>query len=101
MSQDEVSDQMKFVRKVYFILASQLTLTAAFIAIVQVSDKMKLFFKTNTGVGLSVTACIMSMVFMCMIVCCFRKKTPHNYVLLFLFTICESYMIGGLTARYE
>jgi FtsH-binding integral membrane protein len=101
MSQDEVSDQMKFVRKVYCILASQLTLTAAFIAIVQVSDKMKGFFSTSAGLGLSITAAILSIVFMCMIVCCFRKKTPHNYVLLFLFTVCESYMVGGLTARYE
>ena len=101
MSQDEVSDQMKFVRKVYCILASQLTLTAAFIAIVQVSDKMKAFFTSGTGLGLSITAGIMSIVFMCMIVCCFRKTTPHNYILLFLFTICESYMVGGLTAAYD
>ena len=34
-TEDEVSDQMKFVRKVYSILAIQLTLTAVLIAMVQ------------------------------------------------------------------
>lgn len=43
MSADEVSDQMKFVRKVYSILACQLSMTTAFIVLVQCSDKVKLF----------------------------------------------------------
>lgn len=101
MSADEVTDQMKFVRKVYGILAAQLTLTALFIIIVQVSGKMRLFFATNTGLALSITAAVCSIVFMIMIICCFRRTTPHNYVLLFLFTLCESYMVGGLTAAYD
>merc|ERR1712046_227244 len=46
-------------------------------------------------------AAIMSIVFLFMIVCCFRKKTPHNYYLLFAFTACETYMVGGLTSRYS
>lgn len=46
-------------------------------------------------------AAIMAIVTILMIFCCFRKKAPQNYVLLFVFTICESYMVAGITARYE
>ena len=51
--------------------------------------------------GIAITAAVLAIVFMFMIVCCFRKKTPHNYILLIAFTVCESYMVGGLTIRYD
>ena len=38
---------------------------------------------------------------MCAITCCFGRKVPINYILLFVFTFCESYMVAGLTAFYE
>ena len=41
--EDDVSDKMKFIRKVYAILTAQLVLTAAMIAGVQYSEKMRLF----------------------------------------------------------
>lgn len=90
---------MKFVRKVYSILACQLTLTTAFIVLVQTSDAVKKFQMRN--VGIAIAAAVMAIASMCAIICCFRRKTPHNYILLFVFTACESYMVGGLTARYE
>lgn len=74
-------------------------MTTAFIVVVQVSDNVKLFMMRNQAIA--ITACVLSIVFMFMIVCCFRKKAPHNFYLLLAFTICESYMVGGLTARYE
>lgn len=50
--------------------------------------------------GIAITAAVLAMASACAIICCFRKKSPHNYILLLVFTICESYMVGGLTARY-
>ena len=38
---------------------------------------------------------------MCMITCCFSRSVPWNYLLLFIFTVCESYMVAGATAQYE
>lgn len=44
LDQYEVSDRMQFVRKVYAILATQLTITALFIVAVQTSTKFNHFF---------------------------------------------------------
>ena len=36
-----------------------------------------------------------------MIICCFGRSYPVNYFLLFVFTLCESYMIAGITSKYD
>lgn len=74
-------------------------MTASWIAVVQCSDPIKQYMIRTWEVSL--TASIMSIVFMLMIVCCFRKKTPHNYILLCCYTICMTYMVAGLTAVYD
>lgn len=51
--------------------------------------------------GLAITCCFGSVTFMCMIICCFGRKAPLNFILLMLFTACEAYMIAGLTAQYD
>ena len=51
--------------------------------------------------GLYICAAVFSIVFMFMIICCFGRQAPINYVLLFAFTVCETYMVGGLTAQYD
>jgi len=43
----------------------------------------------------------MSIVLCCMIICCFGRSSPINMVLLFLFTLCESWMVAGFTSAYE
>lgn len=43
----------------------------------------------------------MSIVLFCAIVCCFARAHPTNLILLGLFTVCEAYMVGGITARYD
>jgi len=35
-----------------------------------------------------------------MIVCCFGRQSPINMILLFLFTLCESWMVAGITSVY-
>lgn len=51
--------------------------------------------------GLAIACVIIAIVTMCMIICCLGRKAPINYILLFIFTAAESYMVAGLTARYE
>lgn len=99
MSPDEVTDQMKFVRKVYSILCCQLTLTSAFIFLVQSDYHVRNFCIVNNAIA--IIACVLSLVFLFMLVCCFHRSHPINYALLFGFTVCETYMVGGLTASYD
>lgn len=95
----DVDDRVKFVRKVYSILACQLSLTAAFIILVQTSDVANDFATRNPGIA--ITAAVLSIFLMFAIVCCFGRSNPTNYILLFYFTVCETYMVGGLTAAYD
>lgn len=99
MTDDEVSDQMKFVRKVYSILAIQLTLTAVLIAMVQYSEDFKIW--AMKAVWLQVLSAIGSMVTACMIICCFGRQVPLNFILLTMFTLFEGFMIATITARYD
>ena len=47
-----------------------------------------------------ITTMVFSIVFMCAILCCFGRKAPTNYILLLGFTVCETYMVGAITAQY-
>ena len=46
-------------------------------------------------------ASIINGVSMCAIVCCFARSFPMNMILLGVFTICEAYMVAGMTAQYK
>jgi len=60
---------------------------------------MKIFMMRNPG--LYIAAAILSIVLCISIVCCFGRQAPLNYFLLFAFTVCETYMVGGITAQYD
>ena len=64
----------------------------------QTSSAAKQFVLANQA--LAIVCAVMSIFLMFAIVCCFGRTAPTNYILLLLFTICETYMVGGLTARY-
>ena len=98
---DKISDKMRFVRKVYSILAAQLSITFVMILLVQVNDSFKFFIYSQSGLPLLITCCVLSIVTMFMIVCCFGKSFPVNYFLLLIFTLSESYMIAGITCQYD
>ena len=87
---------MKFIRKVYSILAIQLTFTAGCITLVQTSDSAKLWMQENSAIYIA--AAVMSIVLMCAILCCFARVHPTNMILLVAFTVCEAYMVAGITA---
>ena len=35
------------------------------------------------------------------IICCLGRTYPYNYVLLIVFTLCESFLVGGFTSVYN
>ena len=88
---------MKFVRKVYTILAIQLSVTAAWVAIVQTSLNKWVY----DNPALYIIAAVGSIVLFCMIICCFGRQHPTNLILLGLFTMCEAHMVAGLCSRYK
>ena len=90
---------MNFVRKVYSILACQLSCTCAFIFWVQQVAGAKEFMVMHFGI--LIVACVGSIVSMIAILCCFGRKHPINIILLAVFTVCESYMVAGITIPFH
>lgn len=74
-------------------------MTACFIAFVQYSDPAKKFILAN--IALTIVAWIGSIVFICMILCCYGRVHPTNLILLAGFTVCETYMVAATTIFYS
>jgi len=92
--------RLGFIRKVYSILTAQLVLTMAFIGLFFL-DSVKGFTAANQWIVW--VAIVMSFVFLIILACCpgVSRKSPHNMIFLGLFTCCEGFMLGTITARYE
>merc|ERR550532_960354 len=50
-----------------------------------------------------ILAMVIMFVSLITLACCegVRRKTPHNFIFLFLFTLAEGFMLGTVTARYR
>ena len=48
-------------------------------------------------------ALVIMIVSLISLACCegVRRKTPHNFIFLGLFTLAEGFMLGTITARYD
>ncbi|XP_049777973.1 protein lifeguard 1-like [Schistocerca cancellata] len=90
-----------FVRKVYSILMCQLVVTASFIATFVYVEEIKGFVQQNP-VFFPVTFIIM-FVMLILMSCCteLRRRTPVNYILLALFTVAESLLLGCVAMKYD
>lgn len=101
---DAFSDKavrMGFIRKVYGILCAQLTITFGIVAIFVFVDSVQEFAKNNIALFWSAFGITIALIIV--LACCgnFRRKTPWNFIALFVFTICEGYLIGCTAATYE
>lgn len=89
-----------FIRKVYGILTLQLLITFGITAIFVFSTTVQDWVLSHPGVLYSAIA--LQFVFIIILVC-FRESTrvvPYNYLLLFGFTLAESYLIGAISSQY-
>jgi len=95
------SDRLQFIRKVYGILSTQLLITFGSITAVKMNDEW------NEGIqqygGLAITAAILAIAVEIPLLCCISvaRKVPTNYVLLLIFTLCETFMLTFLCAFYD
>ncbi|KRX00014.1 hypothetical protein PPERSA_05516 [Pseudocohnilembus persalinus] len=93
--------RQKFISKVLKIIATQFLLTTLFCLASVFSDSYQDFLADNYFI--LILAVIVSLI-CCIALYCFRnqaRKTPNNYILLFVFTLCESYSLSYICAFTE
>ena len=87
-------------RKVYSILMVQLAITAGIIAIF-FAESVREYATQNQWIFwvafAGTFACILTLA------CCedMRRKTPHNFIFLGIFTVCEGVLLGCACASFK
>ena len=96
--------RMGFIRKVYGILSAQLVLTFGFILLGTI-PAVKSALSSNPGTTMTFFCIALVLSFVTLIpLACVRsigRSVPINYILLFAFTLCESYMLMLCCANYN
>ncbi|XP_066250145.1 protein lifeguard 1 isoform X2 [Euwallacea similis] len=97
----EQSIRKGFIRKVYSILMVQLVITMGFIALMCYEPKTKDFVQKTPS--LFIVALVVMIVAMITLACCgeVRRKAPINYIMLFIFTIAEGFLLGVSSSHYR
>merc|ERR1712029_806598 len=90
-----------FIRRVYSILMVQLVFTGAIISLFSFVEDLKGYVRYNRWVMWASWG--LALVITLILACCgeIRRKTPHNFIFLGLFTACWSVMLGTTTAFYD
>lgn len=90
-----------FIRKVYSIISLQMLVTAIVVACVVLIDSVKGFFYSN--VWTLYLFMVGTIVIMLVLACCesVARKHPINIILLGLFTVFESFLIGAISSTYK
>ena len=89
--------RLGFIKKVYGVLSAQLLITAL-ISSIGFIDEVKKFYLNSIvlfWVSFGLSICVL------LPLICFKsvaKKVPINYILLFIFTICEAVMLSYMIA---
>ena len=94
-------DRMGFIRKVLGILCVQLAFTAAFCVLVWYGPGVQEWMLENLWLFYVL---LVFPLFVIVAFLCFRntaKKVPYNYILLFLFTLAESYTLGLFVSLFD
>jgi FtsH-binding integral membrane protein len=93
--------RLGFIRKVYGIISFQFLITTLVIYYAITSKTLQIFMVTNPSF---VYLCLAGVIFTEIpILCCqsVAHKVPLNYILLLIFTLCESYILACTTIYYE
>merc|ERR1712059_1961 len=97
----EKAVRLGFIRKVYSILCCQLTLTLGIIGVFTMDSVKE--YATGDGQWMFWVALVVMLVTLISMACCssVRRKTPHNYIFLGLFTAAEGFLLGMATSTYS
>jgi FtsH-binding integral membrane protein len=92
--------RLGFIRKVYGILGSQLAITALFVSLALI-ESVAIFIQNHLVIFY---ICLgLSLVLAIPLICCksVARTVPTNYIILALWTLCESYMVGTCASFYD
>ena len=93
----EVSIRLGFIRKVYSLIACQLLLTTLITILMMLYPTLA--FMLNQHIWVQWVDCAVLIVIIIAVICCgFGRKVPVNYILLLIFTLCWSLMVGCVAA---
>lgn len=93
--------RLGFIRKVYGILLFQVLITTIVVYYATYSKVLQAFMISSPGF---IYLCVAGAIFTEIpIICCpsVARKVPLNYILLLIFTMCESYLVASTTIYYE
>lgn len=98
---DDKTIRSLFIRKVYLVLLIQLLFTLGIIAIFIFVEEVKLFSKKYPGILL--VAGVLYIVVYCLLICVkpIARKFPENLILLIIYTLAMSYLLGAISASYR
>jgi len=90
-----------FIRKVFSILTVQLLVTIGFVCLFIFHRPTQLFVIEHFW--LWIVSVVILFVTMIILACCesVRRKTPANFILLGVFTLAMSFMMGVMSANFE
>ncbi|GFP85805.1 bi1-like protein [Phtheirospermum japonicum] len=87
-----------FIRKVYSILCMQFLLTFGISMAMFLIHPVRVFMATANGFFVMIAIMIVTFI-LCMMMHCFSQRHPWNYILLLLFTLAMSFMVGAATTQ--
>jgi FtsH-binding integral membrane protein len=92
-----------FIRKVYVILTAQLSITVGFIALFLFCEPVQTWFSASQNQWLLWVIVALTFVIIIVLACCdgVRRQHPLNLIILFVFTILESVLLGAISATYN
>ena len=91
-------DRVNFVKKVYSILFVQLAITAAFTTPIVMSETACIWMYVNDWLYWVTFAVLIVVELTLFCVRPLSRKVPINYILLLIFTLCESYFVAWICA---
>lgn len=93
--------RLAFIRKVFFLLALQLVLTAGFVFFAMHHEQTRIYIKTNVPMSwvMFMLWLVLYIVLMCYKIA--RQLFPLNFVLLLLFTIAMSYICAKISLVFS
>ncbi|OMJ87890.1 hypothetical protein SteCoe_10301 [Stentor coeruleus] len=95
------NDRNNFIKKVYFLVATQLFITILFVGIIVGFKIIKENIRKTSYIAIAtfLSALIISLI----TICCIKpaRKYPWNYLLLFSFNIFITYTVGYISAYYD
>src|SRR5207248_3031641 len=91
----------KFIMKVYLILFLQLMFTFGITILFTIYQPIKVFAQNN--LAMLILSIVLTFALLIILACCgnIARSTPWNYILLGLFTLVMSYMLGVIASFYD